>query len=83
MHRTSKTKERMQCYKKRLYYKSIKIQKIGYEWYVVRNFDPINALQLNKKVRVVRYQRVALCNFMKAQQIRYGWYVIKNYPPRI
>ena len=70
MHRTSKTKERMQCYKKRLYYKSIKIQKIGYEWYVVRNFDPINALQLNKKVRVVRYQRVALCNFMKAQQIR-------------
>ena len=47
MHRTSKTKERMQCYKKRLHYKSIKIQNgmlyvVG--WYVVRNFDPINAL---------------------------------------
>ena len=46
--------------------------KIRYGRYVVKTLDPLNALKLNKKVRVVRHQRLPLCNFIKVQQISFA-----------
>ena len=59
--KAQKNKVRMVCYQKLPPQNFIKTRKIRYEWYVIKNFDPINALKLKNKVRMGGYKTLLFC----------------------